>query len=176
MKSSSKNSKQLILFIFLFSQILTLTSCKSNEDTEPQNTITLKYRGQILEYKNVEIYKGYWEANQGIVASGKIDYSEKDNLAYSRVNIRLKKETNGQYSFYMIEFGRAPISAPNSGFTMYKADLSKESDRATFKATINQKNNELTGDFSGKLKLLVNSEQEISEGKYVLFLSTVKGD
>lgn len=176
MKSSSKNFKQLIFFIFLFSQILTLISCKSNEDTEPQNTIILKYRGQVLEYKNVEIYKGYWEPNQGIVASGKIDYSAKDNLAYSRVEIFLQKESNGEYSFYKISFGRAPETAPNAGFTMYKADLSKESDRATFKATVTQKSNELTGNFSGKVKVLVNSEKEISEGKYTLYLSTIKGD
>ena len=152
-----------------------LTSCKNNE-TKPQNTITLKYKGQLLEYKNVEIYKGYWDPNQGIVASGKIDYSEKDNLAYSRVEIFLQKEPTGQYSFYKISFGKSPETAPNSGFTMYNADLSKESDRATFKAIVNQKNDELTGDFSGKLKVLVNSEKEISEGKYTFFLSTVKGD
>ena len=152
-----------------------LTSCK-NKETIPQNTITLKYKGQLLKYKNVEIYKGYWDPNQGIVASGKIDYSEKDNLAYSRVEIALQKEPTGQYSFYRISFGKSPEAAPNSGFTMYNADLSKESDRATFKAIVNQKNDELTGDFSGKLKVLVNSEKEISEGKYTLFLSTVKGD
>ena len=175
MKTSSKNPKKIILLLALLSQILILTSCKNNEII-PQNTITLKYKGQLLEYKNVEIYKGYWDPNQGIVASGKIDYSEKDNLAYSRVEIFLQKEPTGQYSFYKISFGKSPEAAPNSGFTMYKADLSKESDRATFKAVVNQKNDELTGDFSGKLKVLVNSEKEISEGKYTLFLSTVKGD
>ncbi len=100
---------------------------------------------------------------------GKIDYSVKDNLVYSRVNIRLQKKPNGRYSFYMVEFGKAPEVAPNTGFIMYKADLSKESNRATFQATVNQKSNKLTSDFSGKVKVLINSEIEISEGKYSFF-------
>ncbi len=70
MKTRSRNLKKTILFLFLLSQILILTSCKSSE-VIPQNIITLKYRGQLLEYKNVEIYKGYWSPNEGIVASRK---------------------------------------------------------------------------------------------------------
>jgi hypothetical protein len=175
MKTYQTKRTQTIIAIFWLLQTVILTSCKSKENLEPQNTITLKYRGQLLEYKNVEIYKGYWNPNEGIVASGKIDYSAKDNTTYSIVKIYLQKEPNGEYSFYEINFGKAPETTPNS-FTMYKANLSKESDRATFQAKVNQKNNELTGDFSGKLKVLIDSKIEITEGKYSLFLSTVKGD
>lgn len=176
MKTYQKRQTQITLvFLWLF-QVIILNSCKSKENPEPQNTITLKYKGLLLEYKNVVIYKGYWSPNEGIVASGKIDYSAKDNTAYSRVEISLQKEPNGEYSFYGISFGRAPETAPSSGFLVYKADLSKESDKATFQATVNQKSNELTGDFSGKVKVPYKLEKEITEGKYSFFLSTVKGD
>jgi hypothetical protein len=175
MKTEKKNYKSMALILILLSQLFTLFSCKNNE-IELQNTITLKYKGQLIEYKNVEIYKGYWIDKKGIMASGLIEPFQQNNSIYSRVNIRFAEEPNGQYSVYEVDFGRAPETAPNAGFTVYKADLTKASDRATFKATVNQKNNELTGDFSGKLKVLVNSEKEISEGKYKLYLSTVKGD
>lgn len=174
MKTSSKSKKQRAVSLIIFAiSLMVFISCKNNTAIMPQNTISLKYNNQVFNFEDVSLAEGTFSSKKVLTAYGKIEKYEKDNLPY-RILLSLKDDGTGKLLFEIVEFGVGKGSYPKNTYTqMYNTAYLDGLNPTNIQTSLTKNNTEIKGGFAGKLRSL-NSDVEVSEGKFLLFLDTVK--
>ena len=175
MKKVSGLNKILIYHCVIILALLT-SSCRNNQEILPDNTISVKYNNKIIDFKDVKLQEYYLDLDggKGLRAFGEQNIVDENNYQYYIV-VDFKNQLGSQYSVHKVNFGIKKRLTDNFfQLEVYAANLTNGYNMTNFRADISSNDKELLGSFGGKLLSITASETTISDGKYSLFLSTVK--
>ena len=165
-----------IFYLLILSQILSLFSCKKNENVLPANYVSLEYNSKVITFDDVKIEEDYLDLNvgKGLRAYGVTNILDENNFFYY-VIIDLKKDSLNKYVFHKINFGtRKQLAKKFFRLELYYAELTDGYNKTNFQTTISSDISQVKGVFSGRLISLTAPEISIKNGKYTFYLSTVK--
>ena len=169
--------KQLCLIcLLLLSFALLLSSCNRNQEILPQNTVSLKYNGEIITFDEIKVREDYLDldAGKGIRAICSQNILDKNNYTYY-VILDFQKEIGNKYRFHKIHFGtQKKLSEDFFRLELYYAELTNGFNKSNFQTSISSDEFKLEGFFNGRLTSSQLSDISINDGKYSLYLNTVK--
>jgi len=163
-----------VLFYFVISFSILLSSCKRESIESNPNSCILSYCGQPIEFENFNIQRTDLELNAGwgFRAYGKKNMENIDGYNYY-IYLDFQIDSSKNYKLHKINFGTNKKTSPTSYYNkVYFASLTQGFNDTNLQHTTTTNGASVKGGFSGELKSLFNENIEVSNGSFHLDFKT----